>query len=386
MYWSDSVSSNEFFKEMFCEFHQNPEGSFGEEETTRRILSYLTEWDIPILDTGLKTGLVGQVQGNKDGPTICLRADIDALPIQEDTDLPFRSENGFMHACGHDFHTTTLLSVAHSLKQQEESLPGTIKLLFQPAEESSHGAEDVIASGVLSDVDAIFGLHVAPSQKAGTLGFRTGAVNASVDRFEIEVDGVGCHAAHPNQGIDPIVISSAIVSALQSIISRNLDPFNPAVVSVTRITGGNTWNVIPMTAELEGTVRTLNENTRALIPKRMEILSKNIAEGFGASVDFRWFPGPPPTNNSPFWVEKAEELAEELNIPFQLTEPSLGGEDFAFYQETIEGLFFQVGVESPYPLHHPKFKANLDALEVASTYFSSLAVQALKIEAERKQE
>lgn len=376
--------SSILFRDIFKEFHENPEGSFHENETTQRIKFYLTQWNIPILDTGLNTGLVAQLQGDPTGPTICLRADIDALPISEETDLSFRSTNGFMHACGHDFHTTTLLAVSYGLKQQETKLPGTIKLLFQPAEESSHGAEDVIASGVLSNVDAIFGLHVSPSEEAGVLSFRTGAVNASVDRFEIEITGTGCHAAHPNQGVDPIVVASTLVTTLQSIISRNLDPFDPAILSVTRITSGNTWNVIPMTAELEGTVRTLNDEVRNKIPQRMKDLSEGIAESFGASSEFRWFPGPPATNNSDFWVEKAQNLARNLEFPFGITKPSMGGEDFAFYQESIEGLFFQVGVGSPYPLHHPKFQANLDALETATTFYQELAITALSTLAERR--
>lgn len=376
--------SNETFQQIFKEFHENPEGSFAELETTKRIQHYLENWSIPILHTGLKTGLVAQLQGDPSGPTICLRADIDALPIQEDTNLPFQSTNGFMHACGHDFHTTSLLGVSYILKQQETKLPGTIKLLFQPAEESSHGAEDVIASGVLDDVDAIFGLHVSPSEATGTLGFRVGPVNASVDRFEIEINGTGCHAAHPDEGVDPIVIASNLVGALQTIVSRNIDPFDPAILSVTRITAGNTWNVIPMSAEIEGTVRTLDPKVRTKIPERMKSLSENIANGFGAKADFRWFPGPPPTNNSSFWVREAESLATELEIPFGATKASMGGEDFAFYQEKIEGLFFQVGIGSAYPLHHPKFQVNLEALETATSFFSKFALKALEIEVERK--
>lgn len=227
-------------------FHQYPELSGEEFETTQTIRSLLEQAGIPILDTSLPTGVVAQISGKKQDPIIALRADIDALPIQEETGLPYASKiPGKMHACGHDFHTAALIGAAYLLKEEEKALNGSVRFIFQPSEEIGGGAEKVIAAGHLEKVKAIFGLHNKPDLPVGTIGIKSGPLMASVDRFIIEVEGIGTHAAAPHAGIDSIVVASHIVIALQTIVSRQLSSFDHAVISVAHVSAGNTWNVIP---------------------------------------------------------------------------------------------------------------------------------------------
>ena len=245
----------------FEELHMHPELSYEEYETTERIKRELAAAGIEILQIPLKTGVTAIVRGAKPGKTYGLRCDIDALPIAEETDLPYKSKTpGKMHACGHDFHTAAVFGAALLLQERKEELQGTVKILFQPAEESSHGAETVLETGVFSDVTAIFGLHTAAYLPVGTLGIRAGSVMAAVDRFELNITGTGCHGGHPDEGVDTILVAASVIQAFQSIVGRNLNPFHTGVVSVTRINGGNTWNVIPDKVELEGTVRSMEKD------------------------------------------------------------------------------------------------------------------------------
>ena len=264
---------NQTLVSIYKELHQNPELSFEEYDTTKRLKELLAGADVEILDVPIKTGLVARITGKSDSPVVALRCDIDALPIEEETAAAYQSKNrGKMHACGHDFNMASILGATLLLKEKQKELNGTVKILFQPGEESSNGAEKVLKTNILSDVKAIFGIHATPDLKVGEVGIAEGAPTAAVDRFEIEVTGVGAHAAHPDQGVDPIVISAQIITAFQSIISRNLDPFDTAVISITSLHSGNTWNVIPTHANMVGTVRTLNAKTREFIPNRMIFL------------------------------------------------------------------------------------------------------------------
>lgn len=256
-------------KQIFEYFHQRPELSYEEYNTTSKLAELLRNIGVDILDLPLKTGVVGEIKGEKGKPIIAIRSDIDALPIDEETNLIYKSKNpGRMHACGHDFHMTSILGAAYLLKKDQSKLNGTVRILFQPAEESSHGAEEILKTDALDGVEAVFGLHSAPDLDVGVLGTNVGPLTAAVDRFEIEVIGRGTHAAHPEIGIDPIIIVSNIITALQTIISRNLCPSNSAVLSVTHVESGHTWNVIPERAYIEGTVRTLDEQDRILVPKK----------------------------------------------------------------------------------------------------------------------
>lgn len=364
--------------ETFHWFHQNPELSFEEYETTGRIRQFLEYHHVPVLDLDLKTGLAAEIKGKEEGPVIALRCDIDALPVQEETDLPYAScVNGKMHACGHDFHTTVMLYTAKKLQERREHLQGTVKILFQPAEESSVGALEVIKTGVLDDVEAIYGLHTDITLPVGSLGISSGSITAAVDRFTVKLTGKGTHAAHPQDGIDPVLTASQIVTLAQSIVSRNIDPFSQGLLSITRVTAGNTWNVIPQTAELEGTVRTMGRHNRQLIEERFRTLVEHVALSQGVKAEIDWLAGPPATDNAPCFEPLVSAAAKEQGLKAEDAPASLGGEDFAFYQENIPGFFIRVGTGESYPSHHPKFKVDDRALESAADYFTKLAAKTL---------
>lgn len=363
----------------FEELHMHPELSYEEYETTERIKRELAAAGIEILQIPLKTGVTAIVRGAKPGKTYGLRCDIDALPIEEETDLPYKSKTpGKMHACGHDFHTAAVFGAALLLQERKEELQGTVKILFQPAEESSHGAETVLETGVFSDVTAIFGLHTAAYLPVGTLGIRAGSVMAAVDRFELNITGTGCHGGHPDEGVDTILVAASVIQAFQSIVGRNLNPFHTGVVSVTRINGGNTWNVIPDKVELEGTVRSMEKDDRIFIERRMREIAEHTAAAYGTNAELLWYPGPPATVNEKAWSAFAQKVAEESGFEVVPQRNSTGGEDFAFYLEKIPGCFINVGTGVGYPNHHPKFYADEAALTPAAEYLEKLLVEALR--------
>lgn len=363
----------------FEELHMHPELSYEEYETTERIKRELAAAGIEILQIPLKTGVTAIVRGAKPGKTYGLRCDIDALPIEEETDLPYKSKTpGKMHACGHDFHTAAVFGAALLLQERKEELQGTVKILFQPAEESSHGAETVLETGVFSDVTAIFGLHTAAYLPVRTLGIREGSVMAAVDRFELNITGTGCHGGHPDEGVDTILVAASVIQAFQSIVGRNLNPFHTGVVSVTRINGGNTWNVIPDKVELEGTVRSMEKDDRIFIERRMREIAEHTAAAYGANAELLWYPGPPATVNEKAWSAFAQKVAEESGFEVVPQRNSTGGEDFAFYLEKIPGCFINVGTGVGYPNHHPKFYADEAALTPAAEYLEKLLVEALR--------
>ena len=364
--------------DFFEELHSHPELSYEEYETTERIKRELHAAGIEILQTPLKAGVVAIIRGAQPGKTYGLRCDIDALPIMEETELPYKSEiPGKMHACGHDFHTAAVLGTALLLQERKEKLHGNVKILFQPAEESSHGAETVLQTGILSDVEAIFSLHTAAYLPVGTLGIRAGSVMAAVDRFELNITGTGCHGGHPDEGVDTILVAASVIQALQSIVGRNLNPFHTGVVSVTRIHGGNTWNVIPDKVELEGTVRSMDKEDRVFIEKRMRGIAENTAAAYSAKAELLWYPGPPATVNEETWSAFAEDVAKECGYEVVPQRNSTGGEDFAFYLEKIPGCFINVGTGGGYPNHHPQFYADEAALAPAAEYFARLLEEAL---------
>jgi len=365
-------------EEQFRWFHAHPELSYEEYETTKRIRGLLEKKSIEILDIPLETGLVAIIRGKYPGPVIALRGDIDALPIQEETTLEWKSvESGKMHACGHDFHLTTIYGTAVLLKELEEELHGTIKLIFQPAEESSLGALKIIETGILEDVGVIFGIHSSSRYPVGTLGIREGSVTAAVDRFQITLKGFGTHGAQPHVGKDPIVAAAALINTAQTIVSRNLNPFSAGLLSITHVSAGNTWNVIPETAFLEGTVRTLVKDERIFFEKRLKEIAEHIGRAYEVEAEVRWIAGPPATNNDGKWARFAKEAAREEGIEIESSKPSLGGEDFAFYQEFIKGVFIQIGTGETYPNHHPKFQVNPEALSVGAEYLSVLSRKVL---------
>ncbi len=359
--------------------HENPELSGQEFKTTAYLKQYLESLDIQVLETGLKTGLVAQVgQGN---PVIALRADIDALPILENTGLPFASKNaGVMHACGHDLHQTSLLGTAKILKQREAELNGTVKLIFQHAEEAHFGANEVLDTGILSDVQAIIGYHNMPTLPVGQIGIRARGVMAAVDQFFVTITGVGSHAAYPHEGVDSILATSAIVSSLQQIVSRNSDPQRAVVVSVTHIAAGNTWNVLPDSAIFEGTIRTFDQADRALAKQRFYDIVEHVARAYGVTVEIDWILGTNVTYNDPelshFLFAETSRWHEDVVVP----ELSNAGEDFAAYQEKIPGVFAFIGSNGPGSpgLHFSDMLVKDEAIPVAVDYYVNNAFAVLE--------
>lgn len=364
----------DFLQAFRQERHQFPELSNEEFETTAKIREVLEQHNIDILDLPLKTGLVAEIKGAKAGKTVMLRSDIDALPIVEESGVPFSSQkSGVMHACGHDFHLSAALGAAILLKEQQENLPGTVRILFQAAEETGLGALNVLKSGALENVDAIFGLHNDPTLPVGMLGTKPHALTAGVDRFEIHVLAKGAHAARPQDGKDPIVVLAHIISTAQSIISRNVPTHENAVVSITHVSSGNTWNVIPDSAYLEGTVRTFNPEVRTQIEQRLRTLLAGIAAAFEVEIKLDWHAGPPSVNNAEQWVPLALDVAQAVGFEAKIVEASPIGEDFAFYQQEVPGVFVMVGSGGPYALHHPKFRVDDRALFPTAYYLQELA-------------
>ncbi|WP_435166041.1 amidohydrolase [Paenibacillus glycanilyticus] len=358
------------------ELHRNPELSHEEFETTIRIKSWLEAGGIRIADYPLKTGVIAEI--GTGSPVIALRADIDALPIQEETGLPFASAvPSKMHACGHDFHTAALIGAAYLLKEREQELKGTVRLIFQPAEEKAKGARQVIASGALEGVQAIFGLHNKPDLPVGTVGIKGGPLMAAADGFVVEVAGRGSHAAVPEAGNDPVLTAAHIVTALQSIVSRNVGALDSAVISVTKLNSGTAWNVIPEKAVLDGTIRTFDPDIRRRVRERFDQVVAGVAAAFDTTAVVRWIEGPPPVHNDEGLAELAWREAERLELLPVNPVPSLAGEDFAAYQQQVPGLFVFVGTDGPQEWHHPAFDLDERALPVAADFLAGTAIRAL---------
>ena len=349
------------------ELHQNPELSGQEVETTARLRRWLSAAGITPLPYDLPTGVVAEIgTGNK---LIALRADIDALPIEERSGVPFSSQQpGVMHACGHDIHTSVILGAALKLKAREASLKGRVRILFQPAEENFGGAKSMVRAGALRDVSAIFGMHNEPG-----LPFY-----ANVDRFAIRITGKGAHAARPHEGNDAILLASQLVTALQSVASRNVNTLDSVVLSVTRIAGGNTWNVLPESVELEGTLRTHRTEVQQNVKARVGEIAAGFASAFSAQIDITWFAGPTALVNDQRWADFATSVAREAGYETHHAELHMGGEDFAVYLQSVPGAFVSIGSNSPFGLHHPAFNPDEALIEPAARYFAQLAEHALQ--------
>ena len=367
--------------------HRHPELMYEEFETSKLVQETLKELDIPFQKDIAITGVVG-ILGNGNSPCIALRADMDALPIHEETDIDFKSEiDGKMHACGHDCHTAMLLGAARILKENEEYIEGTVKLIFQPAEEGGAGGKMMRDEGVLMDPDVqkIFGLHVAGQLPTGMMASREGTLLASAGSLKILVKGNGGHAAAPHNTIDPVITASKIVVELQSIISRELNPLESGVISVTMMNGGDAWNVIPSTMELQGTIRSLTLEGLTKLQKRVKELSESIAIANRCEAEVT-FPGhdyPPTINDADCW-ELGKSVGKEILGSDKVIEmpPIMGGEDFAYYTEKVPGCFAFLGVSNPeidaiYDVHHPMFKVDEDALPLGSAIHVNCALKSL---------
>lgn len=355
-------------KEIRRHLHKNPELSGKEYKTTEFIKEFLKKNDIEILPLDLKTGVVAEI-GKGEGKIIALRADIDALPILEETDLPYKSQNeGVMHACGHDFHTTSLLGAALILKEREVELKGKVRLIFQPSEEVNSGAQEVIDAGGIEGVSAIVGFHNKPDLSVGTIGIKAGPLMAAVDKFEVVIKGTGSHAAAPHNGQDPIVTAAQIVNGVQSIVNRYVSPLDSAVISITRIEGGNTWNVIPEKVELEGTMRTYHKEVQNRIKTLFSQIVENYTIAFNQKSKLIWSDSHPSVNNDRDMAEAIKEKVSEFSEVI-IPEVTLGGEDFSLYMEKIPGFFAFVGTDSPYEWHNPRFLIRDEALYYSINYY-----------------
>ena len=357
--------------------HAHPEVSENEFETTAFLKEYISNLGIRILETDLPTGFIAEIGHGK--PVIALRADIDALPIKERNTFEYASKNGAMHACGHDFHQTSLLGAAELLKAQEGQLNGTIRLIFQPAEEVSVGAYQVIENGGLKDVSAIIGYHNYPHLKPGEIGLRSKAIMAAVDKFKVTISGVSGHAARPDFGTDAVLAITTIVNNAQAIISRTVSPFESAVLSVTHIDVGSTWNVMPQSGYFEGTMRSFSPETRQHLRDAFTRVVENTADQFNASVEIEWGRTPTVTFNdeilTPLIFEHSKQFAKVVEV-----EPLTIGEDFAAYQEKIPGVFALIGSNGDADaadLHHDTFTVKDEALPTAVQYFVENALYLL---------
>ncbi|MEH7419405.1 amidohydrolase [Neobacillus drentensis] len=362
--------------------HQYPELSNHEFETTKSIETWLKELAIPIRNTDLKTGVFADIKGGKPGPIVAIRADIDALPIEEKTGLPYASKiKGVMHACGHDFHTAALIGAAYLLKENLSQLNGSVRLIFQPAEELGGGAQHVIKDGQLDGVEAIIGLHNKPELPVGTIGIKEGPLMAAVDRFQIVLYGKGSHAALPQNGNDPIVGAGQLITALQTIVSRNVSPLHSAVVSVTKIIGGSTWNVIPGEVSLEGTIRTFDPMIREEVKAKFYNIVNSIAAAFSQEAEISWFPGPPPLVNHNSVTDIVKRAAEKQSLEVIHPNLSTAGEDFSYYLLHCPGHFAFFGTNGNEDWHHPEFTIDESAILKAAYFLYESARELLESQA-----
>lgn len=362
--------SYEELREIRHYIHQHPELSGQEYQTTAFLKDRLEGLGIHVLESGLKTGLIAEIGTGH--PVVALRADIDALPIVEQTGLPYQSQNpGVMHACGHDFHQTSLLGAAALLKEKEAQLDGTVRLIFQPAEEISEGATEVLATGLLEDVQGIIGFHNMPQLKAGQLALNAGAMMAGVEKFKVTVTGVSSHAARPDLGADTVTAVTTMVQNLQLLISRTVSPFETAVLSITHLDVGSTWNVLPKSGYFEGTIRSFNPSLQRELKERFISIIRHTAKSLEVDVTFEWGVTPPVTFNNEELTQLVWDASQGLAEVIPAT-PSTAGEDFAFYQERIPGVFAFIGSngEPDAPdLHHDHMTIDDAAFRVSVPYY-----------------
>lgn len=383
------------------DFHEHPELSNREFKTAKKIEKHLKSLGLEVQTGVAVTGVVGILKGDLPGKVVALRADIDALPVTERNDLPYKSnvkttflgtETGVMHACGHDTHTAILMGVAEVLSKHKNLIKGTIKFIFQPAEEGAPpgeegGAKLMVKEGVLKnpDVDVIFGLHINSGTSVGTIKYKSGGIMAAVERFVVNVKGKGTHGSAPWTGVDPILISAKIIDGFQTIISRESNLVKePAVITVGKITSGVRFNIIPENAELIGTVRTLDPEMRTLIIRRMTEMASDIAKAYGGSATIEWQNNTVVTYNDPeltkTMIPTLEAIAGKENV--STMKATTGGEDFSFFQEEVPGLFYFLGGmtpgnTTPYPHHTADFKIDDAGMLLGVKTLSQLSIDYL---------
>ena len=381
------------------QIHKYPELGNREFKTAKLVAEHLRSLGIEVETDIAYTGVVGVLKGNKPGPVVAVRADMDALPVTEETDLPFKStvkttyldkEVGVMHACGHDIHTSVQLGVASVLASMKRSLPGTVKFIFQPAEEGpppgeEGGAELMLKEGVFDNPkpSAVFGLHTHAALAVGELGLTIGPAMAAVDQFIITIKGKQSHGAYPHKSVDPIIMATEVVTAFQTIRSRSLSPLEPSVVTVGIIRGGERFNIIPEEVHLEGTVRTYDPEVQDMVEKRMNEILKGITLAYGGSFELNYERGTPATINNPElckqMIPTLERVVGKDNL--KMMDPVMGGEDFAIFANEVPGIYYRLGVVKPGTtsgwIHTPTFRADDSCLEVGIRAMSNLVVDYL---------
>src|SRR5215475_2560797 len=362
--------------------HQWPELGFQEKRTSALVAERLQELGMEVRTGMAQTGVLGTLRGNGAGKTVLLRADMDGLPIEEATGAPYASQNhGVMHACGHDGHTAILLAVATVLAHRRQQFSGTVKFAFQPAEElPPGGAKGMIEAGVLEDprVDATFGLHLWNGLPVGKIGVDDGPIMASVDRFDIVIKGVGSHGAYPHTGIDPIVVGSHVVAALQTVVSREVPPLAPVVVTVGTFQGGTAFNVIPSHVELSGTVRTVDARIRDEMPVRLERIVRGITSGMRAEFSFNYAFGYPVTVNDVSRAQFARQVAGAIVGEANVVSAgmTMGAEDMSYFLDAVPGCYLRLGSGNPdHGVVHPHHSALFNFDEAALPIGVQLLVQ-----------
>lgn len=374
--------------------HQNPELSFQEYQTSSYIVSWLEKWGIPHRRFG-ETGVVVDLFGDGgEGRHIGVRADIDALPIEEKTELPFASKNpGVMHACGHDGHTTILLGTVYQLYQLKSEWRGSVRCIFQPGEEAEGAAQQMIEQGVLENppVNGMLALHLWPHLPFGSVGVRTGAITASCDDFRIEIEGKGGHSARPHHAVDAIAISSQILQALSLLVSKNTNPVDPVVVHVGKIQGGTANNIVADRVVLEGTTRTVSRETRKKLRSQFIALVEGIAEAYGAKAKIMYAEGLPPVINDPLLTDCVKQCAAELlgdSRVYVLLEPSMGADDFGAFAEQVPSTYFRLGIQQAdrpvYDLHHPQFQFDQEIIPIGVKLFTHTVLTLLLDKGEKE--
>ena len=367
--------------------HMHPELGLDLPETKLAVLEALRGLDLEIAECTTTSGIVATLRGGAPGPTLLLRGDMDALPMPEDTNVEFESKvAGAMHACGHDSHVAMLAGAARLLGARRDQLAGTVKFMFQPGEEGHHGARYMIEEGLLEDpkVDAAFALHIFPLIPVGVVGTRPGPMLASADQFEVEVLGKGGHASMPHHAVDPIPVACEIVSALQSFMTRRVDAFNPAVLTVAKIESGTTWNVIPEKAVLGGTIRAVSENARKIVHEGLEQVARGVAAAHGleAIIDLRL--GYPVTVNHDGFTHFVLDTARELLGPehvFESPNPAMGAEDWSYVLQQVPGTMAFLGVQpdipDPAPCHSNRMVLNEAGMQHGIALHAAIALRYL---------
>lgn len=376
MMWKDCKELQSELVAMRRDLHQIPEIGLKLPQTNAYVRSKLDEYGIPYTLNDTDSGIIAVIEGGSPGKTVALRADMDALPILEDTGVDYVSRHpGCMHACGHDAHTSMLLGAAKVLKAHQQELHGTVRLLFQTAEELAKGAPILVANGAVDGADAVFGTHIGTiidkNIPAGTFIITPGSSMASFDRFVVTVKGVGCHGSTPEKGVDPVNIAAHVILGLQAINAREFNACIPVVVTIGSIHGGSQYNIIPGEVTIEGTIRALEEDVRQTVARRIGEIASATASAFGGTAELEMDWGAPPVVNdtelAAFAADAAKEVLGDSMVITEVSHPNMGGEDFAYYLEKVPGVFMFLSSANPalhtdVAHHNPKFNVDESVL------------------------